>query len=95
MPTKQSDASALASLLDGSTAGQLRPPAADRAGGIGAVGADRHECSEERTNFRNGYRPRRLTTECHVPEICAQRRWSFSRIESAVAVQLNGVLVLL
>jgi Transposase and inactivated derivatives len=28
-----------------------------------AVGADRHERSEERTNYRNGYRPRTLTTQ--------------------------------
>ena len=27
------------------------------------VGADRHELSEERTNYRNGYRSRRLTTQ--------------------------------
>jgi UDP-glucose 4-epimerase len=32
---------------------------------------------------------------CPVPEICEQSRWSFSRIESAVAVQLKGALVLL
>jgi hypothetical protein len=27
------------------------------------VGADRHERSEERTNYRNGNRPRTLTTQ--------------------------------
>ena len=32
---------------------------------------------------------------CPVPEICEQSRWSFSRIESAVAIQLNAALVLL
>ena len=70
MPKKQSDASALASLLDGSSAGDLIPELA-RYGlqqlieleASAAVGADRHERSEERSNYRNGYRSRRLTTQ--------------------------------
>ena len=32
---------------------------------------------------------------CAVPEICEHSRCNFSRVESAVAVQLNGALVLL
>jgi transposase-like protein len=70
MPTQQFDASALAALLDGSSAGELIPELA-RYGlqqlieleASAVVGADRHERSEERTNYRNGYRPRRLTTQ--------------------------------
>ncbi len=64
-----SGASALAPLLDGSTAGELIPELV-RHGlqqlielEVAAVlGADRHERSEERLGYRNGYRPRLLTT---------------------------------
>ena len=70
MPAKQSGASALAPLLDGSTAGELIPELV-RHGlqqlielEVAAVlGADRHERSEERLGYRNGYRPRVLTTQ--------------------------------
>lgn len=70
MPKQQFDASSLAALLDGSSAGELIPELA-RYGlqqlieleASAAVGADRHERSEERTNYRNGYRPRTLTTQ--------------------------------
>jgi transposase-like protein len=70
MPKRDSDASALASLLDGSTAGELIPELA-RHGlqqlielEVAAVlGADRHERSEERLGYRNGYRSRSLTTQ--------------------------------
>jgi putative transposase len=70
MPAKQSDASALAPLLDGSTAGELIPELV-RHGlqqlielEVAAVlGADRYERSEERLGHRNGYRPRLLTTQ--------------------------------
>ena len=70
MPAKQSDASALAPLLGGSTAGELIPELV-RHGlqqlielEVAAVlGADRHERSEERVGYRNGYRPRLLTTQ--------------------------------
>jgi putative transposase len=62
---EQSGASALAPLLDGSTAGELIPELV-RHGlqqlielEVAAVlGADRHERSEERLGYRNGYRPR-------------------------------------
>ncbi len=65
-----SGASALAPLLDGSTAGELIPELV-RHGlqqlielEVAAVlGADRHERSEERLGYRNGYRPRVLTTQ--------------------------------
>ncbi|MFM8259351.1 MAG: IS256 family transposase [Vulcanococcus sp.] len=65
-----SGASALAPLLDGSTAGELIPELV-RHGlqqlielEVAAVlGADRHERSEERLGYRNGYRPRLLTTQ--------------------------------
>ena len=61
MPKADSGASALASLLDGSTAGELIPELA-RHGlqqlielEVAAVlGADRHERSEERSGYRNG-----------------------------------------
>ncbi|MCS5706444.1 IS256 family transposase [Synechococcus sp. FGCU-3] len=70
MPAKQSDASALAPLLDGSTAGELIPELV-RHGlqqlielEVAAVlGAERYERSEERLGHRNGYRPRLLTTQ--------------------------------
>jgi hypothetical protein len=60
----------LAPLLDGSTAGELIPELA-RYGlqqlielEVAAVlGADRHERTEERLCYRNGYRPRSLTTQ--------------------------------
>jgi len=66
MPAKQSGASALAPLLDGSTAGELIPELVRH--GLqqlielevaALLGADRHERSEERL----GYRPRLLTTQ--------------------------------
>ena len=70
MPKTDSGASALASLLDGSTAGELIPELA-RHGlqqlielEVAAVlGADRHERTEERSGYRNGSRPRLLTTQ--------------------------------
>jgi hypothetical protein len=65
-----SGASALAPLLDGSTAGELIPELV-RHGlqqlielEVAAVlGAERYERSEERLGHRNGYRPRVLTTQ--------------------------------
>jgi transposase-like protein len=65
-----SGASALAPLLDGSTAGELIPELV-RHGlqqlielEVAAVlGAERYERSEERLGHRNGYRPRLLTTQ--------------------------------
>jgi len=70
MPTTHVASAELTSLLDGSSAGELIPELA-RYGlqqlieleASAAVGADRHERSEERTNYRNGYRPRTLTTQ--------------------------------
>jgi len=70
MPTTHVAAAELVSLLDGSSAGELIPELA-RYGlqqlieleASAVVGADRHERSEERTNYRNGYRPRTLTTQ--------------------------------
>jgi putative transposase len=70
MPTKQSAASALAPLLDGSTAGELFPELV-RHGlqqlielEVAAVlGAERHERSDDRLGCRNGYRPRLRTTQ--------------------------------
>jgi putative transposase len=70
MPTTHVASAELASLLDGSSAGELIPELA-RYGlqqlieleASAVVGADRHERSEERTNYRNGYRPRTLTTQ--------------------------------
>jgi putative transposase len=70
MPKTDSGASALASLLDGSTAGELIPELS-RYGlqqlielKVAAVlGTGRYERSEERLGYRNGYRPRSLTTQ--------------------------------
>ena len=70
MPKTDSGASALASLLDGSSAGELIPELA-RHGlqqlielEVAAVlGADRHERTEQRSGYRNGSRPRLLTTQ--------------------------------
>jgi len=70
MPTKQSDASAPAPLLDGSTAGELIPEIV-RHGlqqlielEVAAVlCAERHERSDDRLGYRNGYRPRNLATQ--------------------------------
>jgi putative transposase len=70
VPKAHSAASELAPLLDGSTAGELIPELL-RHGlqqlielEVAAVlGADRHERSEDRLGYRNGYRPRLLTTQ--------------------------------
>ena len=90
-----SGASALAPLLDGSTAGELIPELV-RHGlqqlielEVAAVlGAERHERSEDRLGYRNGYRPRTLATQVgdidlripklrsgsHLPSILEPRR---------------------
>ena len=70
MPKTDSGASALAPLLDGSTAGELIPEIV-RHGlqqlielEVAAVlGAERHERSGDRLGYRNGYRPRHLATQ--------------------------------
>ncbi len=70
MPKTDSDASALASLLDGSTAGELIPELA-RHGlqqliemeGAAVLGTDRLERTEARSDDRNGSRPRLLSTQ--------------------------------
>jgi putative transposase len=70
MPRPHFAAPELASLLDGSSAGELIPELA-RYGlqqlieleAFAVVGAVRHQRSEERTNYRNGHRPRSLTTQ--------------------------------
>jgi putative transposase len=70
MPNAESGASALAALLDGSTAGDFIHELA-RHGlkelielEVAAVlGADRHERSEERSGYRNGSRPRLLNIQ--------------------------------
>lgn len=70
MPKQQFDASSLAPLLDGSSAGELIPELARH--GLqqlielelaAFLGADWHERTEERLGHRNGYRPRTLTTQ--------------------------------
>ena len=76
MPKMDCGASALAPLLDGSSAGELIPELV-RHGlqqlielEVAAVlGADRHERSEERPGYRNGYRPRVLTTQVGVIDL--------------------------
>jgi transposase-like protein len=70
MPKTHAAASELTSLLDGSSAGALIPELARQ--GLqklielefaAFLGADWHERSEERLGYRNGYRPRTLTTQ--------------------------------
>ena len=70
MPKTHCAAPELASLLDGSTAGELIPELARH--GLqqlielevaAVIGADRHERTEERHGYRNGYRHRSLTTQ--------------------------------
>ena len=70
MPKANSGASALAPLLDGSTAGELIPEIV-RHGlqqlielEVAAVlGAERHERSDDRLGYRNGYKPRSRATQ--------------------------------
>ncbi len=70
MPTSNRASTELAPLLDGSSAGELIPELV-RHGlqqlielEVAAVlGAERHERSEDRLGYRNGYRPRVLTTQ--------------------------------
>ena len=70
MPNRHTASVDLASLLDGSSAGELIPELARN--GLqeliqlelaAFLGADRHERTEERLGYRNGYRPRTLTTQ--------------------------------
>jgi len=70
MPKTYSAAPDLASLLDGSSAGELIPELARH--GLqqlielevaAFLGADRHERTDERLGYRNGYRSRTLTTQ--------------------------------
>jgi putative transposase len=70
MPKPHCAAPELASLLDGSSAGELFPELARH--GLQQLiqlelatflGADRHERTEERLGYRNGYRPRALTAQ--------------------------------
>jgi transposase-like protein len=70
IPKQQFDASSLAPLLDGSSAGELIPELARH--GLqqlielelaAFLGADWQERTEERLGHRNGYRPRTLTTQ--------------------------------
>jgi len=70
MPTTNSGASALAPLLDGSSAGELIREL-ERHGlqqlieleMAAVLGADRQERSEDRLGYRNGNRTRLLTTQ--------------------------------
>jgi len=70
MPTRQSAAAELASLLDGSSAGKLIPELTRH--GLqqlielevaAFLSADRHEGTDERLGYHNGYRSRTLTTQ--------------------------------
>jgi len=70
MPTTHCAEPELASLLDGSTAGELIPELVRRSlqqlielEASAVLGADRHERTEERLGHRNGYRPRSLATQ--------------------------------
>jgi putative transposase len=70
MPTTHCAEPELASLLDGSTAGELIPELVRRSlqqlielEASAVLGADRHQRTEERLGHRNGYRPRSLATQ--------------------------------
>ena len=70
MPNTHAAATELAALLDGSTARELIPELVRRGlqqlielEATAVIGADRHERSEERATYRNGYRPRSLATQ--------------------------------
>jgi putative transposase len=70
MPKTDSGASALAPLLDGSTAGGLIPEIVRHSlqqlielEVAAVLGAERHERNEDRHGYRNGYRPGLLTTQ--------------------------------
>ncbi len=70
MPTSNRASTELAPLLDGSSAGELIPELV-RHGLLqlielevaAVLGAERHERSEDRLGYRNGYRPRTLATQ--------------------------------
>ena len=83
MPNTNGAATELAPLLDGSTAGELIPELVRR--GLqqrvelevaAVIGAERHERSEERLGYRNGYRPRRLTTQVGDIDLLIPKRRS-------------------
>jgi len=70
MPKTHAAATELASLLDGSTAGELIPELVRRGllqlielEATAVIGAEGHERTEGRLGHRNGYRPRSLTTQ--------------------------------
>ena len=70
MPKTHGAATELASLLDGSTAGELIPELVRRGlqqlielEATAVIGAERHERREERHGYRNGYRSRSLATQ--------------------------------
>ena len=70
MPTRHSAAPELASLLEGSSAGELIPELARHGQQqliemelAAFLGADWHERTEEWLGHRNAYRPRTLTTQ--------------------------------
>jgi len=76
MPKTYSASPELASLLDGSSAGELIPELARH--GLqqlielevaAFLGADRHERTDERLGYRNGYRSRTLTTQVGDPAL--------------------------
>jgi putative transposase len=70
MPKTHCAASELTSILNGSTAGELIPALARHGPQqlielevAAVIGADRHEQTEERLGYRNGYRSLGLTTQ--------------------------------
>ena len=77
MPMRSYDHSALASLLDGSSAGELIPELARHIllqlielEVAAVLGTDRHEHTEERLGYRNGYRPRTIATQVDDLDLC-------------------------
>jgi putative transposase len=92
MPKTCCAAPELPSLLDGSSAGELIPELA-RPGlqqlielEVAAVlAADRHERTEERLGYRNGYRSRSLTTQVGDIELQIPKLRSGSFLPSILA----------
>ena len=97
MPNRHAAAVDLASLLDGSSAGELIPELARN--GLqqliqlelaAFLGADRHERTEERLGYRNGYRPRTLTTQVGDLELLIPKLRTGSFLPSILEPRRRG-----
>ena len=98
MPMSDSGASALASLLDGSSAGELTPELARQRlqqlielEVAAVLAADRHERTEERCGYRNGSRPRLLTTQVGDIPPSVSQGWNAQTGTSPAPSQLHSI----